>query len=110
MLGRPTRNYLDAKKTVESSFDDLKAHQMQTFGAIQGSLEALFEDLAPERIAASIEVDRGLGGLVQSRKAKLWDTYVDRWRAKTKRSDGRLSEAFMILLAESYDRLQRKGS
>jgi type VI secretion system protein ImpI len=110
MLGAPTRNYLDAKKTIESSFADLKTHQMQTFGAIQGSLEALFEDLAPERISASIEIDRGIGALVQSRKAKLWDTYVDRWRAKTKRSDGRLSEAFMLLLAESYDRLQRKGS
>jgi type VI secretion system protein ImpI len=55
-----------------------------------------------------VEADRGLGGLVGSRKAKLWDAYVERWRAKTKRSDGRLSEAFMLLFAESYDRLQRK--
>jgi type VI secretion system protein ImpI len=110
MLGPPTRNYLDAKATVERSFADLKAHQMQTYGAMQGALEALFEDLAPEKIDASVEVDRGLGGLVGSRKAKLWDTYSERWRAKTKRSDGRLSEAFLALFAESYDRLQRKGS
>jgi type VI secretion system protein ImpI len=108
MLGPPTRNYLDARTTVEASFADLKAHQMQTFGAIQGSLDALFEDLAPDKIDASVDADRGLGALVGSRKAKLWDTYVDRWRAKTKRSDGRLSEAFMLLFAESYDRLQRK--
>jgi type VI secretion system protein ImpI len=108
MLGPPTRNYLDAKTTVERSFADLKAHQMQTYGAMQGALEALFEDLAPEKIDASVEADRGLGGLVGSRKAKLWDVYAERWRAKTKRSDGRLSEAFMLLFAESYDRLQRK--
>jgi type VI secretion system protein ImpI len=108
MLGPPTRNYLDAKTTVERSFADLKAHQMQTYGAMQGALEALFEDLAPEKIDASLEPDRGLGALVGSRKAKLWDTYVERWRAKTKRNDGRLSEAFMLLFAESYDRLQRK--
>ncbi|MGO8797920.1 MAG: type VI secretion system-associated FHA domain protein TagH [Roseiarcus sp.] len=108
MLGPPTRNYLDAKTTVERSFADLKAHQMQTYGAMQGALEALFEDLAPDKIDASVEADRGLGALVGSRKAKLWDTYVERWRAKTKRSDGRLSEAFMLLFAESYDRLQRK--
>ena len=108
MLGPATRNYLDAKTTVERSFADLKAHQMQTYGAMQGALEALFEDLAPEKIDASVEPDRGLGALVGSRKAKLWDTYVERWRAKTKRSDGRLSEAFMLLFAESYDRLQRK--
>jgi type VI secretion system protein ImpI len=108
MLGPPTRNYLDAKTTVERSFADLKAHQMQTYGAMQGALEALFEDLAPEKIDGSIEADRGLGALVGSRKAKLWDTYVERWRAKTKRSDGRLSEAFMLLFAESYDRLQQR--
>ena len=109
MLGPPTRNYLNAKTTVERSFADLKAHQMQTYGAMQGALEALFEDLAPEKIDASVEADRGLGGLVGSRKAKLWDIYAERWRAKTKRSDGRLSEAFLALFAESYDRLQRKG-
>jgi type VI secretion system protein ImpI len=108
MLGPPTRNYLDAKTTVERSFADLKAHQMQTYGAMQAALEALFEDLAPEKIDASVEPDRGLGALVGSRKAKLWDIYAERWRAKTKRSDGRLSEAFTRLFAESYDRLQRK--
>jgi type VI secretion system protein ImpI len=108
MLGPPTRNYLDARATVERSFADLKAHQMQTYGAMQGALEALFEDLAPEKIEGSVESDRGLGALVGSRKAKLWDTYVERWRAKTKRSDGRLSEAFMLLFAESYDRLEKK--
>jgi type VI secretion system protein ImpI len=108
MLGPSTRNYLDAKTTLERSFADLEAHQMQTYGAMQGALEALFEDLAPEKIDASVEADRGLGGLVGSRKAKLWDTYVERWRAKTKRSDGRLSDAFLLLFAESYDRLRRK--
>ena len=51
----------------------------------------------------------GLGAIVASRKAKLWDIYVERWRAKTKRADGRLLEAFMALFAEAYDRLLEKG-
>ncbi|HLW92873.1 MAG TPA: type VI secretion system-associated FHA domain protein TagH, partial [Roseiarcus sp.] len=108
MFGPPTRNYLNAQTAVERSFADLKAHQIQTFGAMQAALEALFEDLAPEKIDRSVEAERGLGGLVGSRKAKLWDVYAERWRAKTKRSDGRLSDAFMTLFAESYDRLQKK--
>ena len=108
MLGPPTRNYLDAEATIARSFADLKEHQLQTFGAMQGALDALFEDLAPERIDKAVEVDRGLGALVGSRKAKLWDLYAERWRAKTKRSDGRLLEAFMALFAENYDRLQNK--
>ncbi len=110
MFGAPTRQYLDARATIESSFSDLKTHQILTYGAVQGALDALFEDFAPERIDRSVEPDRGLGGIVVSRKAKLWDTYVERWRAKTKRADGRLFEAFMALFAEAYDRLQKRGA
>ncbi len=109
MFGAPARQYLDARATIESSFSDLKTHQILTYGAMRGALDALFEDLAPERIDRSVEADRGLSGIVVSRKAKLWDTYVERWRAKTKRSDGRLLEAFMALFAEEYDRLQNRG-
>jgi type VI secretion system protein ImpI len=110
MFGAPTRQYLDARATIESSFSDLKTHQILTYGAMQGALDALFEDFAPERIDRSVEPDRGLGGIVVSRKAKLWDTYVERWRAKTKRADGRLFEAFMALFAEAYDRLQKRSA
>jgi type VI secretion system protein ImpI len=110
MFGPPTRNYLDAKTTIERSFADLKTHQIHTFGAMQGALDALFEDLAPERVDRSVEPERGLGALVSSRKAKLWDIYVERWRAKTKRADGRLLEAFTALFAQAYDRLRDKDS
>jgi type VI secretion system protein ImpI len=109
MFGPPTRQYLDAQATIERSFADLKAHQILTFGAMQGALDALFEDLAPDRIDRSVDPDRGFGGIVIPRKAKLWDVYVERWRAKTKRADGRLLHAFMALFAEAYDRLGNKG-
>jgi type VI secretion system protein ImpI len=110
MFAAPTRQYLNAQATIETSFSDLKAHQILTYSATQGALDALFEDFAPERIDRSVEPDRGLGGIVVSRKAKLWDTYVERWRAKTKRADGRLLDAFMALFAEAYDRLQKRGA
>jgi type VI secretion system protein ImpI len=110
MFGPPTRNYLDARATIERSFGDLKTHQILTFSAMQGALDALFEDLAPERIDHSVEPEKGIGGLMSSRKAKLWDIYVERWRAKTKRADGRLLEAFIALFAQAYDRLQGKDN
>jgi type VI secretion system protein ImpI len=109
MFGRTTRQYLDAKATIENSFSDLKTHQILTYGAMRDALDALFEDLAPDRIDCSVEPDHGLGRIVVSRKAKLWDIYVERWRAKTKRADGRLLEAFLALFAEAYDRLQLRS-
>jgi type VI secretion system protein ImpI len=110
MFGPPTRGYLDACAAIDSSFADIKSHEVLTFGAMQAALEALFDDLAPDRIDRSIEADRGLSGLVGSRKTRLWDVYVERWRAKTKRSDGRLLDAYMTLFAEAYDRLQKKAT
>jgi type VI secretion system protein ImpI len=110
MFGPPTRNYFDARATIERSFADLKSHQILTFSAMQGALDALFEDLAPERIDHSVEPEKGIGALISSRKAKLWDIYVERWRAKSKRADGRLLEAFIALFAQAYDRLQGKDS
>jgi type VI secretion system protein ImpI len=110
MFGPRTRNYLDAQATIEQSFADLKTHQILTFGAMQAALDALFEDLAPDRIDHSVEAEHGLGALISSRKAKLWDIYVERWRAKTKRADGRLIEAFTALFAQAYDRLRDKDS
>ena len=109
MFGVPMRQYLDARATIENSFSDLKTHQILIYAAMRDALDALFDDLAPERIDGSVEEDHGLVRLVVSRKAKLWDIYVERWRAKTKRADGRLLEAFMALFAEAYDRLQEKG-
>ncbi len=109
LLGPPTRQYLDLRATIEESFRDLKTHQLLTYGAMQGALDALFDELAPDQIDRSVAQERGLGALVVPRKAKLWDTYVERWRAKTKRSDGRLFEAFIALFAEAYDRLQNRG-
>ena len=108
MFGPPTRNYLDARTTISQSFADLKSHQLLTLSATQAALEGLFEELAPEKIDKSVDSERGLGALVGSRKAKLWDVFVERWRAATKRADGRLTEAFAALFAEAYDRLQNK--
>lgn len=109
MFGPKSRSYLDAKATVQSSFADLKAHQMTTFQAIPMALESLFEDLSPDRIDKSVEPDKGISALVGSRKAKLWDIFIERWRAKSRRADGRLNEAFASAFAEAYDRLQRGG-
>src|SRR5208337_5281969 len=38
MFGPPSRQYLDARTTIESSFSDLKAHQILTYGAMQSAL------------------------------------------------------------------------
>jgi len=108
MFGEKTRSYLDAGQTLEASFGDLKSHQMQTFTAMQQALQALIEDLDPDKIAEGTASDSGLAGIVSSRRAKLWDTYVERFKAKASRHERGMIDAFMILFAEMYDRQGRR--
>ena len=107
MFGPPTRSYLDAKRALDQSFTDLKAHQLQTFTAMQQALKMLIDDLDPEAIDNDTEAERGIAGMVGSRRAKLWDVYVARWEAKTRRHEGGLVDAFMQYFAECYDRARK---
>ncbi len=104
MFGEKTRSYLDAGQTVEQSFADLQRHQMHTFAAMQQALGALIDDLEPDNIAGDTSKDGGLAGIVSSRRAKLWDTYVERFTSKASRHERGMVDAFMILFAEMYDR------
>jgi type VI secretion system protein ImpI len=93
---------------VAEAFDDLKTHNMLVFGAMQAALDGLFEDLAPDKVEAATPQEKGIVGMVASRKARLWDAFTERWRSMTKRSDGRLNDAFMNLFAQAYDKLNTK--
>ena len=66
----------------------------------------LFSDeiVDPKSIEEATAQDGGLAGIVGSRRAKFWDTYVERFRAKSGRHERGLIDAFMILFAEMYDR------
>ena len=103
MFGPPTQSYLDARRTFEKSFDDLKKHQIRTFSAMQQALAMLVEDLDPVAIDQATDTDRGISALVTSRKARLWDAYVTRWQAKTRKYEGGLLDVFMDYFADCYD-------
>ena len=104
MLGRPSSGYLDARHALEAGFRDLKTHQVKTYAAMQSALRLLLDDLSPEGVAASDEKDRGLGGLLGSRKARLWDLYATRWDALASSHDDGMVDAFMVFFADCYDK------
>jgi len=106
MFGPKTSGYLDARRTLESAFEDLKTHQIKTFSAMQGAVKMLVEDLDPEELDSSLGEEHGLAALLSSRKSKLWDLYLARWQAKTLRHEDGLADAFMFYFAECYDRAE----
>jgi type VI secretion system protein ImpI len=103
MFGPPTTSYLDARHALEEAFGDLKEHQLRSYSAMQQAIAMMVADLDPQAIDDATEADRGISGVIGSRKARLWDAYVARWQAITRgRSDG-LVDVFMQYFAEQYD-------
>ena len=104
MFGPQTGGYLDADKALQQSFDDLKAHQIKTFSAMQQALQRLVEDLDPKALDESLGRDGGLAAVLGSRKARLWEIYEQRWAAKNKGREGGLLDLYLQYFSEAYDR------
>jgi type VI secretion system protein ImpI len=81
----------------------LKKHQIKTYVAMQQAVTMLMKDMDPAAIEAASQSDRGLAGMVGSRKARLWDIYVARWQAHAKRHDNGILDTFMDYFARCYD-------
>jgi type VI secretion system protein ImpI len=108
LFGPPLRSYLDAQRAISQGFADLKSHQVHTYAAMQQAVRQLAEDLDPSRIESDFPADGGLSAMLGSKKARLWDAYVARWRAKTDRRDDGLVDVFMQYFADCYDRIDRR--
>ncbi len=105
MLGPPSPGYMDGRQTIEKSFADIKTHQLATLAAMQQAIAKLIEDLAPEAIEQSGGGARP--SLLGGNKAKLWDTFCDRWKAKAGRHEHGMLGEFLDLFAEFYDQQTR---
>jgi type VI secretion system protein ImpI len=108
MLGQQNRSYLPAVEAIQQAFGDLKSHQINTYSAMQQALKMVVDDLDPGTIERAAEVEGGIGGFMQNKKAKLWETYVTRWKAKTARHDNGFVDVFLVYFSEVYDSASRK--
>jgi type VI secretion system protein ImpI len=105
MLGPPSPGYMDSRQTIDKSFADIKTHQLATLAAMQQAIAKLTEDLAPEAIEqSSANVKPSLLG---GNKAKLWDIFCERWKAKAGRHEHGMLGEFLDLFAEFYDQQSR---
>jgi type VI secretion system protein ImpI len=104
LFGPPTTSYLSPQKALESSFHDLKKHQVAVFAAMQTALRSLIDDLDPGKIDAAVEQDKGVSSLLRSRQARLWERYETAWKARAGKSDHGMLDVFMRLFSEAYDK------
>jgi type VI secretion system protein ImpI len=104
LFGPKTHSYLEARRAFTQGFDDLKSHQLKTYMAMQHAVTMLISDLDPTAIVKDLEADSSIIDRVRSRKSRLWDAFLIRWKARFGRDSGGAIEAFMLHFADYYDR------
>jgi type VI secretion system protein ImpI len=96
-------SYLSSTVAFQQGFDDIKRHQTAVYAGMQPALARLLEDISPEAIE-----ERTPGGIVGSKKARAWETFVETWDAKTHPHENGMLDVFLAYFAEAYDEAIRK--
>lgn len=102
MFGPPRQPYLDGTQAFAVSLADLRRHSHETLGAIRGAVAVLSQDLSPDAIEQASGGDKGIGQLLTSRKARLWDAYVERWHRRPLLQPDKAVASFIQTFASQY--------
>ncbi|WP_027143737.1 type VI secretion system-associated FHA domain protein TagH [Mesorhizobium sp. WSM3626] len=97
MFAKRRAGYLDAKRSIEDAFGDLKTHEIATYAAMQAALARLLDDLSPEAIAKKIPP-----ASFSSRKSQAWDALVATWRTMEDKHENGMLDVFLAYFAEAY--------
>ena len=110
LFGPKTRSYLDARAAFAQGFDDLKSHQLKTYMAMQHAVTKLVADIDPAMITKELDAHDSFIDKMRSRKSRLWDAFLVRWKASLGRDSGAAIEAFMLHFSDYYDQDHRIDS
>ena len=89
--------YLDAKRSINEAFQDLKTHEFATYAAMQKALSRLLEDLSPEAIEKKVT-----SSAFGSKKSRAWETFVATWEAKEKPHENGMLDVFLAYFSDAY--------
>ncbi|WP_224545024.1 type VI secretion system-associated FHA domain protein TagH [Mesorhizobium sp. CA16] len=103
MFARRRAGYLDARRSVEDAFRDLKTHEIATYAAMQAALSKLLDDLSPEAIAKKIPP-----ASFSSRKSQAWDALVATWRTMEDKHENGMLDVFLAYFAEAYAKANKQ--
>jgi type VI secretion system protein ImpI len=89
--------YLDARRSINEAFQDLKTHEFATYAAMQKALARLLEDISPEAIEKKVS-----SSAFSSRKSRAWETFVTTWEAKEKPHENGMLDVFLAYFSDAY--------
>ncbi len=97
MFVRRRQGYLDAKRSFEDAFRDLKTHELATYAAMQAALGRLLDDISPEAVEKKVPAS-----VFGSKKAQAWDAFVTIWQTKEAAHENGMLDVFLAYFSEAY--------
>ncbi|MER9999116.1 type VI secretion system-associated FHA domain protein TagH [Mesorhizobium sp. M0051] len=103
MFARRRAGYLDARRSIEDAFRDLKTHEFATYAAMQAALSRLLDDLSPEAIGRKLPPTS-----FTSKKGQAWDAYVATWRTMEEAHENGMLDIFLAYFSEAYAKADKQ--
>ncbi|AMX97687.1 MULTISPECIES: type VI secretion system-associated FHA domain protein TagH [Mesorhizobium] len=103
MFARRRAGYLDARRSIEDAFRDLKTHEFATYAAMQAALSRLLDDLSPEAIGRKLPPTS-----FTSKKGQAWDAYVATWRTMEEAHENGMLDIYLAYFSEAYAKADKQ--
>ncbi len=102
MFARRRTGYLDARRSIEDAFRDLKTHEFATYAAMQAALSRLLDDLSPEAIEGNSRLRR------LRRRIARPGAYVATWRTMEEAHENGMLDIFLAYFSEAYAKADKQ--
>lgn len=110
LFGGPRQGYLGAGAAFEETFTDLRIHQMAVLAGTQEVWHDLFKRFDPQALEQRIGEDRGLQGLLGSRKVRCWDAFTLLYQTLLEEAEDNRESLFVRKFAKAYgEQMVRSG-
>jgi type VI secretion system FHA domain protein len=76
LFGEHSGAYMSGSKAVKEAFNDVSGHQMALLAGMRSAYEKMLGKFSPEALEARFG-EAATKGLLSSKKARLWDAYVE---------------------------------
>lgn len=111
LLGGSRQGYLQPGAAFKETFTDLKLHQMAVLAATQEVWQDLFKRFDPQALEQRIGEDRGLQGLLGSRKVRCWDAFTLLYQTLLEEAEDHCESLFVRKFAKTYsEQMSRKAA
>ncbi len=94
---------------IRAQFARARQHQLAITAALREALAAVFDKLNPEALEEQLG-RRAQGGAGAELQARLWNRYLELYRATAQSGDAGLPAVFLIAFARAYESLAAGGS